>query len=85
MSSVPTLGAPTSEYQLPPKALTDIVDRPLTPQVRSSPDQKWLLLLEQPSLPSIAELAETELRLGGLRFKPQNNGPSRGRAAAGIE
>ena len=84
-AALPGAAAPTAEYQLPPKTLTDIVDRPLTPQVRISPDHRWLLLLEQPSLPSIAELAETELRLGGLRFRPQNNGPSRRRPAAGLE
>ena len=74
-----------SGYQLPPKELVDIVDRPLTPRVRISPDHRWLLLLERPSLPGIGELAETELRLGGLRFKPQNNSPSRRRPASGLE
>jgi len=74
-----------SGYQSPPKLLVDLVDRPLTPQVRLSPDRQWLLLLEQPSLPAIAELAEPELRLGGLRFSPQTNGPSRRRPATGLE
>ncbi len=75
----------SADYRLPPPALVDIIDRPLTPRVRVSPDRRWLLLLEQPSMPSIAELAETELRLGGLRFKPQNNSPSRRRPASGLE
>ncbi len=83
----PDSASPTAElgYQTPPQALVDIVDRPLTPRVRSSPDLRWLLLLEQPSLPTIAELAEPELRLAGLRIKPQNNGPSRQRPATGLE
>ena len=80
----PAPDSETSGYRSPPQALVDIVDRPLTPRVRTSPDRQWLLLLEQPSLPSIAELAETELRLGGLRFKPQNNSPSRRRPASGL-
>ena len=86
LAAAPATAAPEvdSAYQLPPQALVDIIDRPLTPQAQVSPDRKWLLLLEQPSLPAIAELAETELRLGGLRFKPQNNGPSRRRPAAGV-
>ena len=75
---------PAPGYRLPPQALVDIVDRPLTPRVRVSPDRQWLLLLEQPSLPAIAELAETELRLGGLRFKPRNHSPSRRRPASGL-
>ena len=77
--------APEAGYQSPPQTLVDIVTRPLTPRARISPGGDWLLLLEQPSLPSIAELAEPELRLGGLRFKPGNNGPSRRRPAAGLE
>ncbi|MCP3959002.1 MAG: S9 family peptidase [bacterium] len=88
-AAVPAIATDTAEspsgYQLPPQALVDIIDRPLTPWTRISPDHAWLLLLEQPSLPTIAELAETELRLGGLRFKPSNNGPSRRRPAAGLE
>ncbi len=83
----PDAGRPAEEaaYRLPPPPLVDIIDRPLTPQARLSPDGDWLLLLEQPSLPPIAELAEPELRLGGLRFHPGNNGPSRRRPAAGLE
>ncbi len=64
-------------YQTPPPALAALVDAPPTPQVRLSPDHAHLLLLDQPSLPSIAELAEPELRLAGLRINPRNNGPSR--------
>ena len=77
--------AAETTYQTPPPAITDMIERPPTPQVRISPDQQWLLLLEQPSLPSIAELAETELRLGGLRFKPKNLTPSRQRTLTGLE
>ncbi len=81
----PASASSATDYQQPPQVLIDLVNRPLTPQVRLSPDQQWMLLLEQPSLPSITELAEPELRLGGLRFKPQNSGPSRRRPAAGLE
>jgi dipeptidyl aminopeptidase/acylaminoacyl peptidase len=72
-------------YQTPPQPLADIIDRLPTPSVAVSPDQQWLLLLEQPSLPAIAELSEPELRLGGLRFKPGNNAPSRRRTESGYE
>ncbi len=83
--TTPLSASTSTAYQEPPQALVDLVNRPLTPQVRLSPDDAWMLLLEQPSLPSINELAEPELRLGGLRFKPQNSGPSRRRPAAGLE
>ncbi len=74
-----------SGYRTPPQILVDIIDRPPTPQVRVSPDRQWLLILQRPSLPSIAELAAPELRLGGLRFQPRNHGPSRRRTLAGLE
>jgi hypothetical protein len=42
-----------------------------------APDGRTLLLAEQPGLPGIAEVAQPELRLAGLRINPRNNGPSR--------
>lgn len=64
-------------YQMPPEALATLVDAPTTPAVSLSPGYRHMLLMHQPSLPSIAELAEPELRLAGLRINPRNNGPSR--------
>ncbi len=69
----------TSGYHLPDQTLVDLIDRPLTPGSSLSPDRQRILLFEQPPLPGIAELAEPELRLAGLRIKPGNNGPSRRR------
>jgi dipeptidyl aminopeptidase/acylaminoacyl peptidase len=68
--------APTS-YQTPPKALADLINAAPTPSVQLSPDKKWMLLLERPSLPSIEEVAEPELRLAGIRISPRTNGASR--------
>lgn len=68
---------PASEYRLPPKEIVDLVDAPPTPGVSFSPDRKWMLLLDAPSFPPIAELAEPELKLAGVRFSPKTNGPSR--------
>ncbi len=79
-----TAGFGQGGYQLPTKPLLDIVDAPTTPQVSLSPDQRFLLLLEVPGLPPIAELAERELRLAGVRIKPQSNGPSRAASYRGL-
>jgi len=65
------------EYRTPDQTLVDIVDALPTPGVSLSPDNEWMLLIQAPSLPSIAELAERELKLAGMRIKPQINGPSR--------
>ncbi len=64
-------------YRIPSAALQAIVDAPLTPLVSLSPDKQRLLLLERPALPPVAELAEPELRLAGVRINPATNGPSR--------
>ncbi|MEM6703238.1 MAG: prolyl oligopeptidase family serine peptidase [Acidobacteriota bacterium] len=72
-------------YQVPSADLVRIADAPRLPATRVSPDQRWLLLLQSPSLPSIAELAEEELRLAGLRFRPRLLAPSRTRPYASLE
>jgi len=71
-------------YQTPSQALVDVVDAPTTPAVSLSPDQATLLLMEVPSLPSIAELSEPELRLAGVRISPLNRGRSRTRPYSGL-
>lgn len=67
------------EYRMPPKAIADLVDAPPTPGVSISPNGEWMLLTDRYNLPSIAELAQPELRIAGLRINPRNNGPSRSR------
>jgi dipeptidyl aminopeptidase/acylaminoacyl peptidase len=62
---------------MPPQAIADLVDAPLTPSVSVSPDEQWMLLMQQPGLPPIDEVAAPELRLAGLRINPRTNGPSR--------
>src|SRR5579863_336574 len=76
------------KYQEPPKAIVDLVDTRPTPSVEVSRKDKegkqWLLIQEISGLPSIAELAQPELRLAGLRINPRTNGPSRGRYIASL-
>lgn len=64
-------------YKQPPAPIAQILDAPATPAVQLSPDRTTLLLLERPGLPSIADVSAPELRLAGLRFDPNTNGPSR--------
>lgn len=67
-------------YQTPPKNIVDLVDAANTPAVSLSPDKQTLLFIEEPNLPSIEEVAEEELRIGGLRINPRTNGSSRSRS-----
>ena len=71
-------------YQTPPDAIAALVNAPSTPGVSFSPDRKWMLLLEQPGYPSIAEVAQPELRLAGIRINPKTNGPSRTNFITGL-
>lgn len=71
-------------YQTPPQAIIDLIDAPPTPGVLVSPDNRWLLLLERSSLPSIEEVAQEELRLAGLRINPRTYGPTRSDYFRGI-
>jgi len=77
------------KYQLPPKAIVDIVDAKPTPGVKLSPpaagERRWLLIEHFAGLPTIGELARPELRLAGLRFNPKTDGPSRGRFDTSLE
>ena len=62
-------------YRLPPQVIVDILDTPPLPAASVSPDRQWLLLLEQRSMPTIAELAQPMLRLAGNRINPRTTGP----------
>ena len=72
-------------YQLPPRAIVDLIDVAPTPSVSIDPDRKWLLIMKRPSFPSIDELSQPELRLAGIRINPRTNGPSRGRYSTGLK
>jgi len=73
------------DYQLPPKAIADLIDAPPTPSVSIDPTRKWMLLQEYPNLISIDEMAQPELRLAGMRMNPQNHGPSRSRYMTSLK
>ncbi|MEX2156563.1 MAG: prolyl oligopeptidase family serine peptidase [Gemmatimonadales bacterium] len=74
LSAATTLSAQTP-YRTPPQVIVDILDAPPLPAVSVSPDRQWLLLLEQRSMPAIAELAQPILRLAGSRINPRTSGP----------
>ena len=87
LAAAPESSAASTEslYREPDPVLVKIIDAPPPPDTRLSPDREWVLLLESDSLPSIAELAEEELRLAGMRINPRTNGPSRTRPWSGLK
>src|SRR5688500_3896872 len=72
-------------YQTPPKAILDLAMSKPTPGVSITGNAEWLLLMERSDFPDIAELAEPELRIAGLRINPANFGPTRSGASTNIQ
>ncbi len=60
-------------YQVPPKAIIDILDAPPSPAVVVGPNRQVVALVSRISMPTIAELAEPMLRLAGTRVNPKTN------------
>jgi dipeptidyl aminopeptidase/acylaminoacyl peptidase len=77
------------KYQLPPEVMVKLVDAPPTPTISLSPAHgtgpRKILIEQSSSLPTIADLAEPELRLAGLRFNPRVGAPSRTRYAVSLK
>ncbi len=61
-----------TEYQLPPKEILELADVKTPPQNIISRNNTYLLTMERPLYKSLAELAEPELKLAGLRINPEN-------------
>ena len=78
------LHAQDGGYRQPPEPIKSILDAAPTPLVTLSPDRRWMLMLERPGLPSIAEVSARELGLAGLRIDPRSNGPSRGQSFTAL-
>ncbi len=57
-------------YRLPPQEVVEIIDAPSAPSIITSPDQAWMILVDRPTLPDIAEVSRRMLRLAGMRIDP---------------
>jgi len=73
-----------SAYKMPPKAIADIIDAPVTPQAVLSPRRDAMLLVETKPNPSLSVLAEPMLRLAGVRINPELNSSQRIAEVSGL-
>jgi dipeptidyl aminopeptidase/acylaminoacyl peptidase len=64
-------------YQMPPKAIADLLLAKPTPSVSIDSKAEWMLFSERNSYPSVEELAMPEYRIAGMRINPNNYSPSR--------
>lgn len=71
-------------YQVPPKEIYDLIMAKPIPSASVDDAGKWMLLMERNTFPSVAELAEPELRIAGLRINPNNFSQSRMTTLAGM-
>jgi len=71
-------------YKEPPREIYDLIMAKPIPSASVDDAGKWMLLLERNTFPSVAELAEPELRIAGLRINPNNFAQSRITTLAGI-
>ena len=72
-------------YKEPPREIYDLIMAKPVPSASIDDAGKWMLLLERNTFPSVAELAEPELRIAGLRINPNNFAQSRMVTIAGMK
>ena len=77
MASSSLAMAQDGAYQAPPAPLQAIVDAPRAPTLSLSPKRNLAAVLPTPSLPSMSEVAQPELKLAGLRINPRTYSASR--------
>lgn len=71
-------------YQQPPKAILDMFDMANPPQPLVDLEARTLALLQRPAFLALADLAQPELRLAGLRINPRTHNQSRTRPFSGF-
>jgi len=67
----------SSSYKEPSDLLKRLFLPPKNPSLNLSSDQEWLIICQEPPLPSIEVLAKPEEKLAGIRFDPHLLTPSR--------
>jgi hypothetical protein len=66
-----------SSYKEPSDLLKRLFLPPKNPSLNLSSDQEWLVICQEPPLPSVELLAKPEEKLAGIRFDPHLLTPSR--------
>jgi len=71
-------------YKTPPKDVADMLLAKRPPNVSVDDKGEWMMFMESSSYPSVAELAQPELRIAGMRINPANFAPSRQNYITGL-
>jgi dipeptidyl aminopeptidase/acylaminoacyl peptidase len=84
LAAMPARAQDSMPFQKPPQEILQLVDVQLPPATMVDRDARYLALLTRPGYRSLAELAEPELKLAGLRINPRNHNRSRGGYNTGV-
>ncbi|KAF0199639.1 MAG: hypothetical protein FD166_67 [Bacteroidetes bacterium] len=77
--------AQTSQpFQLPPKEILELADIQPRPSIRIDSRNKTMVMLDRMMFKTLEELAETEVKLAGIRINPVTNGQARATYNYGI-
>lgn len=66
-----------TQYQSPSADLMDLVNAPPSPAVLFTRNGDWMIIQQRQAMMDIADLAQPELRIGGLRINPATYSQSR--------
>lgn len=76
-------GVAAADYEEPSAKIAALLDARPSATALVAPGGKWVVILERPTRPSIAELAQPTIRLAGLRFGAANLAPPPSEPPAG--
>lgn len=83
LTNVMPLTATAQEiWQDAPEPIADMLDTPWFPEVKVSPNRRWLVRLARPSLPDIEIIAQPRVQIAGIQLNPATRGPA---AASGFQ
>lgn len=78
------INPPSANWQNPPEPIVSMLDADRLPAVSISPDNQWLVEFERRPLPPIAELAEPQVAIAGIKLNPDTWGPAQAASYKGI-
>lgn len=65
-----------SIWQKPPEPIAAFLAAPAIPRTLISPDAQWIVQLEPPPPPAIADLARPRVQVAGIQLDPATRGPA---------
>jgi len=83
-SAAAALAVEGDTWQSPPDPIGALLEARWAPSVRISPNHAWMVELDRPALPDLAELAEPVIRVAGIQLNPRTHGPAREYAYTGV-